>query len=151
MIIQTEADMNTGRILQLTIHMLVIGFGLLLATRGGLDGYRYYRISVYGQTTNARVIEKHEDHSGRYTQYLVAFTFTPKFTNRSINKTANVYFDTYQALQPESLLSVHYLSAQPTETLVDGQAPFPLWGGLLGMLIIIVGIIDLRKALRNGN
>lgn len=143
--------MNTGRILQLTIHMLVIGFGLLLVTRGGLNSYRYYQISVYGQSTNARVLEKHEDHSGRYTQYLVTFTFTPKFTNRPINKTASVYFNTYQVLQPESLLPIHYLSAQPTETLVDGQAPFPLWGGLLGMLIILVGTIDLRKALRDDN
>lgn len=136
------------RLLNLAIHAFVLGVGLLLTSVAVLDMYHNYQITQFGTTSIAKVIEKHEDHSSKNRRYIITFTFTSAQSTEPVTKTESVYFDTYQALQSGSPLPVRYLPDRPTQTLIDGQAPLPLWLAMIGTAFTIFSIVDIRKKLR---
>jgi hypothetical protein len=139
------------RSLNFTLDMLVLTAGLFLTVFASLDLYSNYQIGRFGVIATGHIIEKHEDSPGKYRQYVVTFAFMPQQSTIPITKTEIIDYHTYELLRPGSSLRVHYLSDRPDQTYINGQSPLSIWPVIIGVGIVVVSIIDIRKNYRTSD
>jgi hypothetical protein len=140
-----------NRSLELILDMIVLAVGLFLTVFASLDLYHDYQIGRFGAIATGQIIEKHEDSPGKNRQYVVTFAFMPQQSTIPIIKTEPIDYHTYELLQPGSSLPVRYQSDRPDQTYIDGQSPMSIWPVIIGVGIVVVIIIDIRKHSRTSD